>query len=254
MVYQSLTYSRRLGFRVSLGIIAGTIAVAAGCTATPGSGYRDAYAGGRYHAAISGARAAAGSPGSTNEAALTTGLAHEALGNDAEARAWLGPIARGGDATMAAHASAGLALIDLRRGRTLQAAEALDSASLRMRGTAARDAARVAADAYERAGRPDDADRLRTRAAGLADAGGRASGGGFAVQVGAYSTRHRAQQRAAELRASARASGFGDPRVEPGGTSRRPLYHVRIGRFRTEDDANRARRLLGGESIVVGAS
>lgn len=229
----------------------------AGCASGGGSGrasYRDHYEAGRYQLALASARATAGAPGGTTDAALVAGLSAEAMRDDTTARLWLQPIARGsGD--LAARARAGLALIELRTGDPLIAARELESVSLQLPGQDGREAARVAADAYERAGRASDAERLRRRSAGMfeparASEPGYASGN-YTLQVGAYSTRSRANQRVAEVSSATRSAGLGEPRVEFATRNGQPLYLVQIGRFQTEADAQRAQRSLGITTIVA---
>lgn len=226
--------------------------------------YLTHYQAGRYQLALASARASAGQPGGVSEAALVAGLAAEAMRDDATARLWLQPIAQG-RGELAVRASAGLALIDLRTGNPLRAAEALEAASTRLTGHDAREAARVAAEAYELAQRPADAERMRRRALGIlpepstALAGGgepspaRPGVGGYTLQVGAFSTRSAANQRVAQVRSRAQTAGLGEPSVELVVRDGRPLYVVRIGRFATEADAQRALRMLGVEAIVSGA-
>jgi hypothetical protein len=228
-----------------------------GCASNGGgSSYRDHYEAGRYSLALASARASAGGPGGSSDAALVAGLSAEAMRDDATARQWLEPIARGSGDT-AARARAGLALIELRRGDSLKAARDLEAASAQMSGDDGREAARVAADAYERAGRPADAERLRRRSAGMYEVTARSDpayvAGGYTLQVGAYSTRSRATQRVTEVSSAARASGMGEPRVEIATRDGRVLYLVHVGRFRTASDAERASRSLGVPSIVAAA-
>ena len=227
--------------------------LAASCAGGAGTraGYRDHYEAGRYPLAYSSAQAAAGSPGSVSEAALVAGLAAEAMRDDMRARQWLEPIARGGGA-LAPRARAGLALIELRTGNPLIAARELEAASVQMTGQDAREAARVAADAYERAGRPEDARRLRDRAVG----GGQALAtpgamGPYSLQLGAFSTRSRAEQRLAEVRAAVGPPGRGAPPRARGARGGRGRGRRRAGQFNTSEEADRARRTLGVSSIVA---
>lgn len=227
----------------------------AGCAGGGGSaGYREHYEAGRYQLALASARAQAGGPGSTGDAALVAGLSAEAMRDDATARQWLEPIARGrGD--QAARARAGLALIEFRRGDPLRAARDLETASAQLAGNDAREAARVSAMAYERAGRSDDAERMRRRSVGMVSASASRAmeigGSSYTLQVGAYSTRSRANQRVAEVGSAVRSAGLGPARVEIATRDGRVLYLVHVGRFITEDDAERARRTLGVATIVT---
>lgn len=216
-----------------------------------GGGYRDHFEAGRYPLAYSSAQAAAGSPGSQSEAALVAGLSAEAMRDDARARQWLEPIARGGGG-LAPRARAGLALIELRTGSPLAAARELEAASVQLTGHDAREAARVAAEAYERAGRREDARRLRDRAVGAGQPAASASAlGPYSLQLGAFSTRSRAEQRLAEVRAAVRTAGLGEPRIEIGSRDGRVLYLLQAGQFNSSEEAERARRSLGVSSIVA---
>ena len=240
------------------------IAFLSACAGGGGSGqagYREYFEAGQYQLALAEARARAGQPGGSSDAALVAGLAAEAMRDDATARRWLEPIARGtGD--RAARARAGLALIELRTGDPLTAARDLEAVSVQLDGYDAREAARVAATAYERAGRKTDAERMRRRAMGVLATGGLSStglggaglsDGGFTLQVGAYSTRSRANQRVAEVASATRSAGLGSPRVELATRAGRVLYLVHVGRFASFGDAERARRTLGVSTIVTDA-
>jgi len=221
----------------------------ASCAAQQPS-YDGYYARGRYEQAYASAVAVARAPGGVDRASLTAGLAAEALRRDDRARAWLTPIARRGSGELAARARAGLALIELRTGDAARAGRELEAAAAELDGAAGRRAASAAAEAYRRAGLDADAARAGRLARGLLT---QADGGGYTLQVGAYSTRSRAQRRAAEVVAAARASGLGPPRVEALSRGGERLYSVRVGRFASEADAARALRTLGVEAIVADA-
>lgn len=261
MVDQSPTVARpaRTIRRAAVSVFLALIAGIPGCAANAGSGqasYRDHYEAGRYQMALASARASAGGPGGSSDAALVAGLSAEAMRDDTTARQWLEPIARGSGDT-AARARAGLALIELRTGDPLRAARELEAASTQLSGPDSREAARVAADAYERASRPADAERLRRRAVGMDGPTDTAelpqAAGGYTLQIGAYSTRSRATQRVAEVSTATRSAGLGEPRVEMAARDGKVLYLVQVGRFRTQEDATRAMRTLGVSSIVAAA-
>lgn len=214
------------------------------------AGYREHYEAGRYDLAYASAQAAAGAPGAVSEAALVAGLSAEASRDDARARLWLEPIARASSG-LAPRARAGLALIERRTGDPLTAARELEAVSVQLTGHDAREAARVSAEAYERAGRPDDARRMKDRAAGATPAPATIGGvGPYRLQLGAYSTRGRAEQRLAEVRAAVRTAGLGEPRIEIGAREGRVLYLLHAGRFNSADEAEQARRTLGVSAIV----
>lgn len=79
-----------------------------------------------------------------------------------------------------------------------------------------------------------------------ASAGDTRSGGGFAVQAGAYASEANARRRAEEISPLLRRQGLGEPRVEPVVASDgRRLWAVRIGRFANRLDAGSARSRLG---------
>lgn len=256
MVDQSLTTSFRS--RRALGLLLTLAAIAlAGCASGGGQPtYRDHYEAGRYSLALASAQAAAGRPGGSSDASLVAGLAAEAMRDDITARRWLEPIARGSGDT-AARARAGLALIELRTGDPLTAARELEAASAQLGGQDGRDAARVAADAYERAGRSTDAERLRRRSVGMYEVTSRSDpgfvAGGYTLQLGAYSTRSGATQRVTEVSSATRSAGLGEPSVEIATRDGRVLYLIHAGRFRTQADAERARRTLSVPSIVAEA-
>ena len=258
IVHQPLTWVRSLPSLIGVMLLALSI-LAGGCSGGSGSGqstYREQYEAGMYRQALASAQARAGRPGSTSEAALVAGLSAEAMRDDETARRWLEPIARGtGD--LAARARAALALIELRTGDPLRAARDLEIASTQLGGQDARAAARVSAAAYERADRPIDAERMRRRAIGAVSTGSQSSTGfaatSYTLQVGAYCTRSRANQRVAEVGSVVRSAGLGAARVELASRDGRVLYLVHVGRFSTFDDADRARRTLGVSTIVAQA-
>jgi|GEM_PF-2987511 len=256
MVDQSLTTSSRAHAGLGLLLTLAVIMLAACASGRGQPTYRDHYEAGRYSLALATAQATAGRPGGSSDASLVAGLAAEAMRDNLTARRWLEPIARGSGDT-AARARAGLALIELRTGDPLTAARELESASAQLSGQDGRDAARVAADAYERAGRPTDAERLRRRAMGMYEVTSRGEpgfvAGGYTLQIGAYSTRSRATQRVTEVSSATRSSGLGEPRVEMATRNGRVLYLIHAGRFRTQADAERARRTLGVSAIVTEA-
>lgn len=237
-------------------LIAAAAALAACASGGGNPGYRNHYEAGRYSLALVNARAEAGRPGGSSDAALVAGLAAEAMRDDLTARQWLEPIARGSGGT-AARARAGLALIELRTGDPLTAARELEAVSAQLTGQDSREAARVAADAYERAGRTTDAERLRRRAVGMYEVTSRGDpgfvAGGYTLQLGAYSTRSGASQRVTEVSSATRSAGLGEPNVEIATRDGRVLYLIHAGRFRTQADAERARRTLGVSSIVTEA-
>jgi septal ring-binding cell division protein DamX len=77
--------------------------------------------------------------------------------------------------------------------------------------------------------------------------------GGYTLQLGAYSTRSGATQRVTEVSSATRSAGLGEPTVEMATRDGRVLYLIHAGRFRTEADAERARRTLGVSAIVTEA-
>ncbi|MDX2148264.1 MAG: SPOR domain-containing protein [Planctomycetota bacterium] len=78
--------------------------------------------------------------------------------------------------------------------------------------------------------------------------------GAYTVQAGAFSSRSRATTQANAMKVRANSMGLGVPRVasvqDRGGKT---LYAVRVGRFATRQDAERAARSMGSGAIAVHA-
>jgi hypothetical protein len=81
-----------------------------------------------------------------------------------------------------------------------------------------------------------------------------AATGAYTLQVGAFSTIQRANLHADTVKVRANTLGFGVPRVvTTSDRTGKPLYAVRIGRFPSLNDADRARRSFGTDARVIHA-
>lgn len=81
-----------------------------------------------------------------------------------------------------------------------------------------------------------------------------AATGSYTLQVGAFSTKQRADKQAAGTKVRAARLGLGVPRiVTTTDKAGKQLYAVRIGRFPTLDSANNARRSFGSDARVINA-
>ena len=189
------------------------------------------------------------------EAAYLGGLSAYRLGDLDEAQRQLVIAIGSTDPATAGKAQAMLGLVRAAQDRPLEAAALLRAASEALEGEDARQAARHAALAYQQAGRAAAADTWFRIAAALA-APSRASAppatAGFALQVGAFRERARAQQAAEDAAGLAERHGHGPVRIETGRDQRgRRLYLVRFGRFATRTAAANARSELGRLGYIV---
>ncbi len=212
------------------------------------------------------------------QAAYVAGLAAYRLQDFAEAERRFTAALETDDATLRAHSQAMLGLVRLEQRRPTEAARLLQSASRDLTGTDRTRATYFAAQAHEQAGDRLAAGQLYALGAGTgtaatprvatADAehrgtsgasgggasGGGASGGGagFAIQVGAFAERQRAEAAAETVRSLASVNGLNPVRVAAASNPRgQRLFVVQFGEFDSRQDAERTRRDLGRLDYIV---
>jgi len=263
--------ARRRIAAVAAVLLAAGLLGGAGCASTGRTVYERDYQAGRYSTAYASAKARAGDPnrpGAEERAALVVGLSAHAMGEDVEAERWLRPLRGSRNAEIAGKALATLGLIASERDEHERAAALLseaanklegDDAANKLEGDDAAYAAFHAGEAYASLGRIDAA-RLQYNAAyAAADdpklqrrVTERLSRSAFTLQLGAFSSRHNAQQAVREFTPITVGVGLGAPRIiraeRSGG---RVLYLVQVGRFNDRDDASVARQRLGGDAVIA---
>lgn len=214
-------------------------------------------------------------------AAYVAGLSSYQLGNKSEAEQQF-EIARGSsDPETAAKAAAMLGQVRLDQGRPREAASLLTAATTNLPPDDAKRACYNAGVAYRNAGDEAKAKEWFARSRGEsptmsaaanppaaasaskpvtapgngASAAPAAKAGGFAIQVGAFADRSRAEQAASEATPLARNSGLGDATIVQRKDDRgKRVYVVQIGAFPTRDAAAAARAKLGKLQYIVVAA
>lgn len=243
---------------------------AGGCAST-GSGpanpdYIQAYEARRYQQAYDGAAGAAPKlKGAAREQALLVqGESAHALNRNAESKELLRPLTESNDPRIAGQSAATLGLIYQEEGNYDEGAKYLTLAAGKLDGDAAARAALYAGDCHKAAGRTSEARLMYEQAQSLVRTdnslrgmiGDRLSGGTpagvgkFSLQVGAFSTRQRAQAQADRLRQTASNLGLGSPTIVEIVSKGKPLYTVRVGRFATRDAALKAAKGLGVDATI----
>jgi hypothetical protein len=191
------------------------------------------------------------------QAAYLAGLSAYRRGDLDEAELRLSAAVNASDAHTAASAKAMLGQVRLARGRPAEAAALFEDSARGLEGEDSRQASRLAAAAHERAGNQEAADRLHQstgRSAVFAShsTAPHAYAGSFAIQVGAYQDRKRAEQAAADASAIGHREGLGAAWIVPKADARgRMLYHVQFGSFATHTAAANARRRIGRQEFIV---
>ncbi len=251
-----------------------------------------AYRSGDYDAAYKQAvaRHETTEPPAKDRAALVAGMAAYAQRRPEQAEQWLNPLTGNADKEVAGRANWTLAMIAYDRGNFVRSSTQAASAASLLQGDDAARARLIAGDAASRLGKRDEAVQhwqvgksgaadgalkatlesrlVLARAAGpsagptasptspapnpIAAPGG--GGGPFVIQLGAFSNRTAADQKAAEAAPMALRAGLPSPRVvattDRGG---RTLSAVRLGGFPDRPAAETALRRLGIQGTVMRA-
>lgn len=264
---------RRSPLRSALGaaVVSILIAVAAGC-GSGGKGpagnpnYIQDYEAKRFQQAYDGAKAAApklkGTP--KEQALLIQAESAHALNRNTESKQLLRPLTESRDARIAGQSAATLGLIYQEEGNYEEGVKFLTQASNTLDGDAAARASMYAGDCLKSQGKTADARQMYEKAESevrtdsslrgmIADrlSGGSTPGvGKFSLQVGAYSTRQRAQAQADRLRQKATDLGLGSPAIVETSSKGKTLFTVRIGRFTSREAAQKAARGLGVDATI----
>jgi hypothetical protein len=244
------------------------LATCIGCESVPKSGSLDDaladYYGGRFalahQRAVEAMRGASGSE--REQAAYIAGLSAFQKGDLDEAELRLHFASRSSDARTAASAKTMLGQMRLARQQPREAASLFEEAAAGGLAPAdAREAARYASIAHQRAGNDAQAERwhahTRTTGTGAAHtmlAAGEAGrpGGGFTIQVGAFHGRPRAALAAEDATSLARQHGLSQARIIERSDSRgHTLYVVQLGSFATRTAAEQARTRIGRQEFIV---
>lgn len=192
---------------------------APGCaqrSATQTGVYESSYRAGAYATAIEQAERS----GDGERAALVAAMARHAMGEGAAARPALERLSGSDDRDVRGRALATLAIIAHEGGDDTEAAALLDRALRDLEGT--------------------EASRAETFARVLR---GEAVGGGWAVQVGAFESRTRAERAS---RSARRQVWPGPIRILRDGSSGRELFVVLVGSFANEAEARDFAEQVGG--------
>jgi len=197
-----------------------------------------------------------------DQAALVAGLSAHRLGDDADARLWLEPLATSSNKDIAGRANATLGLIARERRDFGLAAARFSDAATSLSGDDRARADLYAGEALERLGRPHAAQAHYAAASSHASDDNlsealkiRLDNKAYVVQLGAFSDRSRADRLVRDVEAKARSLGVDAPRVVPTRTSSGAiLYLVHVGRFVTRTEAESVLPRFGGQGIVSVAS
>ncbi len=260
---------------LALLVVLGGCASGGGGGAAPsgGSDYQALYQRREYVKAYDAAAAAyATSSGrERDKAALTAGLASAALEKETDAQRWLKPLIQNPDSKISGTAGATLAMLAQRKSRHTEAVDLLTGAVDKLEGDDKARAAMFCGDSMQALGKGAQAREMYQRAqqAWVRDRDLRAQidarlstittgtpneGGSFTVQVGAFGDYQRAMAKAAALQPKASAAGLANPRVVRGTKDGKPIYMVRVGRYGTRADGERAKQRLGEDGVVMVAS
>lgn len=232
----------------------------AGCESTPQAGTLNQalteYEAGQYALAHRHAGEAMRSPGDQKreEAAYLAGLSAYRLGRLDDAERLLLTASRADERATAAKAKATLGLIRLDQDRPGEAAELFREAEPDLTGPDARQAARYADAACRTAGlAPPPRTRTSSHGPSSSPADVAASPiSTFALQVGAFQDRLRAERAAAGAAPVAGSAGLGRVRIIPRTNGRgRQLYVVQLGRFGSRREASAARTRLDQPNYIV---
>jgi tetratricopeptide (TPR) repeat protein len=235
-------------------ILALSGAALSGCESTPSTGsLQDAvtdYNAGRYEQARETATAVltSGTSGADRgEAAYLAGLSTYRQGRLKAAQDYFHKALTARDDQVVGRSRAMLGVIQLDQGHPTEAASLLSDAAKQLKGPEGQEAARQAASAYAAAGTPLTGSRW-TKATGSSLSTATA----FALQVGAFRERNRAENAARAVEPLARQHALGPvqviQRTDPRG---RTLFLVQLGRFSTRNAASLARNRIGQSEYIV---
>lgn len=207
----------------------------------------------RYQQSREGATQAmrAGRGTERERAAYVAGLGAFELGKIDEAERRFMAAARSSDREVASNAKAMLGQIRLEQGRHTDAADLFDEAAWGLSGEDARQARQLAASARRMtAGDQSRAGEFRIETAQTVAA----PESGFALQVGAFHERDRANRAAENARQLLERNGISPVKIVSTTDHRgRAMYLVRVGHFETRRAAAEARQRIGRLDYIVAA-
>lgn len=255
--------------------------------------YAELYSAGQFGEAQDAAAAVAkNTSGPEKERAqLIAGLAANARDRDFEAEPFLRPLLGSSDPSISGRAGAGMGLIAQRAGQHAKAIDLFTESAGKSEGAQAARAWLYAGDSYRSLGEDAKSREAYAKAVPLASSdaallaliesrktppsvvvgptirsgstppggtrtlGTSAAGsqGRFTLQVGAYSSRQRAQATADKLLQVTTGLGLGAPRVIDTRVKGKSVTVVQIGRFATQEAAETARRRVGSGAFVTQA-
>ncbi len=220
-----------------------------------------AYERGRYRTALEKAEGIADKADgeAADQARYLAGVSAVRLGKRRRAVRLLRPVADGGGRELQGRAHAAIGLLYKDRKAYRKARKHLDRATDLLSGEEHARAAFHLGVVEQRLGQWDRAGRHLRRAASRSSDKGlrqrakkRVSATAFTLQVGAFSERTNARERAEELRSVARDKKLGSPRIVKGRSDDGgPLYRVQTGRFDDYRSARKARRRLDASASII---
>ena len=213
----------------------------------------------RYNEARKGAVAALQTSigADRQDAAYLAGLSAYKLDNMNEAETYFAIAIKSPDRQTSGNAKAMMGLIRLNQGRNREAAQLFKETASTLKGSDAKQAAQHASIAYEAAGDYDAADRwMRLASSSEINASSSVSrmviSNEFALQVGAFRDKSRAEQAAKDAADQGKSHSMGSARVYSQRNERgQNLYVVQIGSFATRRQATQARTQMGNLEYIV---
>lgn len=203
-----------------------------------------------------------------DRAAAIAGDSARWLGRNAEAERWVSPLLSSSDETVSGWANSTLGMIEKERGQHRQAADHLLAAAAKLHASESASSWMYAGDSLTSLGRRDEAKSAyqsalqavpstNTQLRGMIEqrlgqeAPAHDGGGRYTIQVGAYSSRDRAQAAADRLRGNLAGTTLGAPRIVQVSSKGKILYTVRVGAFQTREQAAREAKRLGTDATAT---
>lgn len=203
-----------------------------------------------------------------DRAAAVAGDSARWLGRNAEAERWVSPLLSNSDETVSGWANSTLGMIEKDRGQHRQAADHLLAAAGKLKGSESASSWMYAGDSLAALGRKDEARQAylsglqavpasNPQLKGMLDqrlgqeAPTKDGSGRYTIQVGAYSSRDRAQAAADRLRGNLAGTSLGSPRIVQVSSKGKILYAVRVGVFQTREQATQQAKRLGTDATAT---
>jgi hypothetical protein len=242
----------------------------------PKAEYVTLYEQGQFQQAkVAAEDAAAKSKGSARDQAMVVaGMSAQAMKDNAEAERILRPLVTNSDLRVAGRAKAALGLIAQEKGKDQEASQLLLEAAKQLAGDESARASLHAGDSLVKLNSPEKArvqyqvglasakdpdlrKDLEQRINGSTGPGsephGGLAGGGFTIQLGAFTQKANADKSAQAAAGKASSAGLAAPRVVKGKDSKgRDVWFVRVGQFGSRQAAKDAWTKFGQGVIVAG--